>query len=49
MDVVAKNLQIIGLGVRQIAISGVCYAMLAVMLVGFFSQTAMQKALQFVR
>ena len=49
MDAVAKNLQSIGHGARLVAISGVCYAMLAIMLVGFFSQTAMQKALQFVR
>jgi hypothetical protein len=49
MTAMAKNLQAIGHSARLVAISGVCYAMLAVMLVGFFSQAAMQKALQFLR
>jgi hypothetical protein len=49
MDAVVKNLLAIGRGARRVAISGVCYAMLGVMLLGFFSQTVIQKALQFLR
>jgi hypothetical protein len=49
MDAVIMNVQAIGRRAWRLPVSVLCYAILAVMLVGFLGQTAIQKILQFVR
>jgi hypothetical protein len=49
MDAVTSSFQAIGRRAWRLPVSVLCYAILAVMLVGFLSQTALQKTLQFVR
>jgi hypothetical protein len=49
MDALIMNFHAMGRRAWHLPVSALCYAILALMLVGFLGETAIQKALQFVR